>query len=106
MVIAQCSQCKRYFRRINASVRVGTVVMFEDGAWWLASEDAVSIWGRVEKWHELKLDMNCPECEAHEKNTLTLLDVDKCPHQWREGWRSTVRKCELCGIEEKGKVVW
>ena len=43
----------------------------------------------------------CPDCDGK----LEVVDLVSCPHVWKP-WSLNKRRCELCGREQVGRVVF
>lgn len=105
MKLLRCKRCGVHYNATDIKIELWMYASLrDDGKWYYAGEDRFEVYERA--FDALDIDLNCPECDHIDKDTLEWVEVDACPHNWDVlGW-SNERRCRLCGKRERGEVQW
>lgn len=108
MNLFYCKECGTYSATCRASIvlTIDEVRSFGNGFRVMSEIDI------YDSYLSSISDPHCRTCyNEHDKHSpveSVEVDKDKCPHRWEERQNAWVnfRRCLLCGLEQKGKVVF
>lgn len=100
MKLYHCSKCGRYSREVSAAVLIRTRIR-------LYLDDEVKVVGE-DLYDEEVIDTCNLICLGCDTMNVEKIYLEVCPHSWQtiqNAWNN-FRRCELCGEEQQGKVVF
>jgi len=109
MKLFKCPVCDEYQTYVRTAMPLSVWIrLYPDGYWKIADEDFELPYGT--KFDAGDLDLSGTQCYAC-GHALELIEVERCPHEacedyWDPRYRGMKRRCRLCGVEQKGRIVF
>lgn len=100
MKVLYCDICETYQAEAYVGVTVFSRMKLTDSGWVFSDPD-------FDFPTKPFTDVDLSECRCFEyEHKLEIIEVENCPHNWRQYPYDTERVCRICGIVQRGSVVY